>query len=96
MRCLANIDYHVIRRNENPYWKEPSYTGEIVSLDCNYCDFQVTKRGTGKPRSSKSGLGRYNRMRAKIVKHLHEEHRHAMLIEMSEQDRGRKLRQWEM
>jgi hypothetical protein len=40
-----------------------------------FCDFVVEARYTSKPKSSKSGLGRYNRMRGQIVKHLHEKHR---------------------
>ena len=31
------------------------------------------------PRRSKSGLGRYNRMRGQMVRHLHAEHRDKML-----------------
>lgn len=80
MRCIADVHYKVIRRESGrcKWWlptEERKFTGEIVSLDCAYCDFRVLKRHIGKPKSSKSGLGRYNRMRGQMVAHLHEHHR---------------------
>ena len=46
---------------------------EIIGLTCTHCVFTVSRyeylKGT-----DRSGLPRYNRMRGKIVKHLHDEH----------------------
>lgn len=64
MKCVADEHYHVIRKNH-----------EIRYLRCAFCHFTISKRRTPKPRTSKSGLGRYNRMRGQIVAHLHEAHR---------------------
>ena len=75
MRCVADIHYKVIRKSTVRYWQEPNDFGEIKSLDCMFCKFTVKARRTSKPKSSKSGLGRYNRMRGRMVKHLHKEHR---------------------
>jgi len=75
MQCLANRDYIIRRASTAHYWQAPNDFGEIISLDCAYCDFRVLKRYTPKPRTSTSGLGRYNRMRAAMVHHLHETHR---------------------
>lgn len=75
MRCVADKHYKVVRKNTAAYWQEPNDFGEIKSLDCMFCDFTVETRRTGKPKSSKSGLGKYNRMRGRMVKHLHEKHR---------------------
>jgi hypothetical protein len=47
--------------------------GEIRSLSCGYCPFRVVPRNFHR-RGDKSGLGRYNRARAVIVRHLHEKH----------------------
>lgn len=80
MRTFSNLDYKVIRQNDARYWEEPRFTGDIVSLDCAYCDFKIIKRHVSQPRKSKSGLGRYNRMRSMMVKHLHQHHRDDMLI----------------
>lgn len=75
MKCVADVHYSVVRHNTAPYWQEPNDFGEIKSLDCAFCDFQILKRRVGQPRGSTSGLGRYNRMRGAMVKHLHAEHR---------------------
>jgi len=75
MRCQANQDYIVKRASTAHWWEEPDNFGDIVSLDCAYCEFRVLKRYTRQPRTSKSGLGRYNRMRAAMIHHLHVKHR---------------------
>ena len=75
MKCVADLHYRVIRKSTAPYWQEPNDFGEIKSLDCMFCDFTVETRRTGKPKSSTSGLGKYNRMRGQMVAHLHEKHR---------------------
>jgi len=75
MNCRSGQHYTVTRGNTARWWEEPNDYGPIVSLDCAFCDFKVLTRHTRKPRTSKSGLGRYNRMRAAMVKHLHQEHR---------------------
>ena len=78
MNCVADKHYQVLRHwgNWQPYWKrddaEPD--GDIKALRCAFCDFEVSKRSTAMPKSSTSGLGRYNRMRGYIVAHLHERH----------------------
>lgn len=87
MRTLSNLDYKVTRKNTARYWEEPRFSGDIISLDCAYCDFQIRKRSVAMPRKSKSGLGRYNRMRSYMIKHLHEEHRDEMLEAMNEEER---------
>lgn len=74
MKCHADLDYKVVRANTARWWQPPNEDGDIVSLDCAYCAFRVLKRYTAKPRTSSSGLGRYNRMRAAMVRHLHEKH----------------------
>lgn len=66
MKCVADIHYEVVRG---------SCTGEISGLRCMFCSFSVSKSSTNRPLSSTSGLGRYNRMRSKMVAHLHEHHR---------------------
>lgn len=68
MICRADVDYNVIRTR-------PSHYSTIKGLQCKYCIFYVSARRTPKPRTSKSGLGRYNRMRGRMVAHLHEFHR---------------------
>lgn len=73
MRCYADRDY-TVRRRVNSRGREH----EIRALECCYCDFVVPRWSTPKPRSSKSGLGRYNRMRGRMVAHLHEHHRNTM------------------
>lgn len=46
----------------------------INGLGCNFCSFAVSRREVGRPRSSRSGLGIYNRMRGDMVKHIHANH----------------------
>jgi len=79
MRTFSNLDYEVKRKNIAHYWEKPRFDGDIISLDCAYCDFQIRKRSVSQPRKSKSGLGRYNRMRSMMVRHLHQHHRDDML-----------------
>lgn len=67
MKCIANRDYTVQRAGAPP--------NEIRALWCAYCPYTVSKRTTPKPKNSKSGLGRYNRMRGEMVRHLHAQHR---------------------
>jgi hypothetical protein len=64
MNCIADIHYEIVKDDFG-----------IKALACKFCGFMVTRNWTPKPRSSRSGLGRYNRMRGKMVKHLHAEHR---------------------
>ena len=81
MNCRSDIHYIVVRGwsayQQSRWWLpdrgEPQ--GEIKALECSFCDFRVLKRNTAKSRTSKSGLGRYNRMRAMMVKHLHDDHK---------------------
>lgn len=81
MKCISDIHYMVVRGwsdwQRSRWWDadrgEPN--GDIEFLDCAFCEFRVAKRYTRKPRTSKSGLGRYNIMRAAMVKHLHAKHR---------------------
>lgn len=81
MKCVADRDYKVVRRDD-------PYNDEILALECAYCKtFRVSKRLTPQPRTSTSGLGRYNRMRGQIVAHLHAEHR-AELEAANEQTRA--------
>jgi hypothetical protein len=67
MNCQADVHYEVVRR-------PPKY-GDIVGLACKFCSFYVRKYDVPAPKTSHSGLGKYNRMRARMVKHLHEKHR---------------------
>ena len=67
MNVRANHDYRVIRANTF-YGNQ---TGEIQGIRCAYCQFSI---GRLQVRGGRSGLARYNRMRAIIVKHLHSEH----------------------
>jgi hypothetical protein len=67
MKCQADIHYEVIRR-------PPKY-GDVVGLACKFCTFYVRKSDVPQPRTSRSGLGRYNRLRARMIRHLHKEHR---------------------
>lgn len=75
MRCVVGIHYDVIRENTARYWQPPNDHGPIKSLQCKFCDFEILKRRVGQPKTSTSGLGRYNRMRGEMVRYLHEEHR---------------------
>ena len=63
MKYIADIHYDVIRK---PLWPHV-----IEKLSCKFCSFTVTKLNTPKPSSSHSGLGWYNRARAKMIRHLH-------------------------
>lgn len=74
MRCVADLHYHVVRSRGQGVGLA-GWEGAIVGLVCRFCTFQVTRSQVGKPRSSRSGLGRYNRMRGRMVRHLHAEHR---------------------
>lgn len=60
--------YEVVRRD--------TY-GDVLYLACKHCSFV---EGVPKhyKRGDRSGLPRYNRARARIVKHLHESHREAL------------------
>lgn len=81
MKCVSDIHYKVTRewsRWQKAHWwndarEEPH--GDLKSLNCAFCDFKVLKRYIRKPRTSTSGLGRYNVMRGAMIKHLHERHR---------------------
>lgn len=68
MNCIADVHYDVVRQ-------APRHGGEIKGLQCKFCTFYVSKFRTPMPRGTSSGLGRYNRMRAKMVRHLHQFHR---------------------
>ena len=48
--------------------------GAISNLYCHFCDF-IVWRPTYNPGHSRSRLGKFNRMRGAMVKHLHAEHR---------------------
>jgi len=48
--------------------------GVISNLNCHFCDF-IVWRPIYNPGHSRSGLGKFNRMRGAMVKHLHAEHR---------------------
>lgn len=72
MQCIADTHYEVIRQRRYPY--------AIKHLACKFCIFTVSKRRTPMPRGTSSGLGRYNRMRAKMVAHLHECHRDKLTV----------------
>ena len=50
-------------------------SGVVQALSCCHCEFFVWRHSVSQPRTSKSGLGRYNRMRGRMVKHLHGSHR---------------------
>lgn len=71
MRCIADVHYEVLK----------DYNDEIKALCCKFCPFSVLKCNVPKPRSSKSGRGRYNRMRGMMVRHLHAEHRDQLTVE---------------
>ncbi len=50
----------------------------IDALRCSHCDFSVRVHEFHKA-GDRSGLGRYNRARAVMVKHLHAEHRSVLV-----------------
>ena len=70
MKCIADVHYTVER-----YPDHAAQAGEIRSLTCAFCEFSILKNNVAKPPTSKSGLGRYSRMRGKMVAHLHKYHR---------------------
>jgi len=49
----------------------------ISNIYCKFCDF-IVWRPRGKIGKGKSGLGKFNRMRGEMVKHLHKEHRNKL------------------
>ena len=49
----------------------------IKNLYCKHCDF-IVWRPLYRVGKSRSGMGKYNRMRGEMVKHLHAEHRHLL------------------
>lgn len=49
--------------------------GEIRGIACAYCSYFDVKRNYKKG-NERSGFPVYNRMRAAMVKHLHEHHQH--------------------
>ena len=68
MNCVADKHYTIHRSG----W---SGGGDITHITCAFCEnFAVHKNDPGMKRNS-ADLGFYNRMRAKMVKHLHAEHR---------------------
>lgn len=60
--------------------KRDSRRGWIVSLNCVHCSFLVFLRGERRARD-RSGQPRYNRGRAKMVRHLHQQHREILANE---------------
>ncbi len=46
----------------------------ITALICTQCSYSVSRYEVSQPVTSKSGLGRYNRMRARMVRHWHKYH----------------------
>lgn len=46
----------------------------ITKLICLGCGFTVMRGEFQQPKGSKSGVGRYNLMRARMVKHIHADH----------------------
>lgn len=56
------------------YWKDGGRQGQVNAICCNHCDYFekpfLYRRG-----GDRSGLARYGRARAQMVKHLHEKHR---------------------
>lgn len=63
IRIRADVHYRVVQA-----------TDHVASLSCMWCDFFVKPRLYHKS-GDRSGLGRYNRARAVMVKHLYSEHR---------------------
>lgn len=61
----------------------------IKGLYCQFCDFAASRMEYRRG-SDRSGQGRYNRMRAAIVKHLHERHREILEWD-SPEDSARKI-----
>lgn len=73
MRCVADLHYQVLRRRT-----KLGFQGDVRALRCCFCPYTVSKSHTPQPRSSRSGLGRYNQMRGKMVAHLHKHHRNEL------------------
>lgn len=65
----TNGHYDVVRQDRSP--------GYIRHLKCCHCNFLVGVRDLFRS-GDKSGAGAYCRARAKMVKHLHSEHRSQM------------------
>lgn len=59
------------------WWKDGGRRGEINAVTCSHCSFFVKVWDYRRGRD-RSGLPRYNRARAVMVKHLHSEHRAAL------------------
>lgn len=51
--------------------------GDILSLTCVHCHFRLDPRSFRRM-GDRSGLPKYSRARALMVKHLHEKHRDVM------------------
>ena len=56
------------------YWADGAREFQVNALTCNHCSFSVKVQDFWRG-GDKSGLGRYNRARAVMVKHLHDRHR---------------------
>lgn len=71
MRVHADVHYSVVK----------DFRHEIKALSCLLCTKEhpfIVSRMEYRRGTDRSGLGRYNRMRAAIVKHLHSAHRDAL------------------
>ncbi len=64
----TNGHYDVVRGRHSGFLGN----GEVKYLTCVHCNYSV---GSRQVRKGRSGRGRYNRMRALLVKHLHAQHR---------------------
>lgn len=51
--------------------------GQVKSITCNHCPYRVSVVPLHRA-GDLSGQGRYNRARARVVKHLHAEHRETL------------------
>jgi hypothetical protein len=72
MKLTADTHYFVKRQDR--YFGDSC--GDIIALRCAFCDYSANRVSFSKG-ASKSGQGRYNKMRAAMVKHIHAEHREA-------------------
>ena len=78
MNCRTDREYRIVR---DPY-------GEVVGLVCILCHSFGVSRVDNMRGTDCSGLVRYNHMRAKMVRHLHSEHRESLIAtELGEQAR---------
>lgn len=68
MRMQADFHYRV-----EPYDSGP-FMGQIRALHCKWCEFMEGVRQHHRV-GDRSGQGRYNRARAKMVRHIHAKHR---------------------